>query len=98
MALKLHVRTLYQIGGSLGITLPTAWIKSKLLNHGSRLFITEEPDKIIIETINPQTTEKLQRFGMEMLLNKNRRGANIISSEAKTKSQKTYTKGGAKWD
>lgn len=60
---RVYVRNLYRIGGSLGITLPNTFSVRKELKVGTRVVITEENNRVLIETVNSETLKKLERKG-----------------------------------
>jgi len=87
---RVALRNLYAIGGSIGLTLPSVFVKEHLLNHGTRVVVTVEKDRCIIETLNPATIERLKDLGLELLLGKTQKGMSAISDAKRfsTMSQK----------
>ena len=60
---RVYVRNLFRLGGSLGVTLPSTFSKRKNLKVGTRVVITEENNRVLIETVNSGTLKKLERKG-----------------------------------
>lgn len=94
--MKVNVRSVFSIGGSMGITLPSEFVQKRLIGQGTRLIITEESDCLKIETINPSSTEKLKELGLQMLLNKNKKGINEMSGEYKEQINNRLIRKGSK--
>ncbi len=94
---RIYLRTLFTIGGSIGVTLPRTFKNRKYLAHGTRVVVTEYEDSVLIETINKSSLEKLGLKNMEDELYKNKKNQLIVSQDYAKKSIQNNVRRGPKW-
>jgi len=67
---RMDFKTVFKIGRSLAITLPLHYCGENSIKSKTRLLVTEFDNKIVIETLNAATVEKLEQIGFASKLPK----------------------------